>query len=679
MAIVGASIAVRAVVGWLRATPMFFPDEYTYAALGRSLAEGAGPTIRGGSVHLPALLQPLVTAPAWFVADIELAYRIVQTMGAVAMSVAAVPVFLLARRLGLAQPVALALAGLAVAGPALLYASWILSEPFAYPLMLTAALAGTAALSRPSRPAQLAFVGLAVLAAFARLQFAVLPLCFMAAIVLMGLRERRLRASLRQQVLPLGLFVVPVIALLAGGLERALGLYRGILGFHVDPLAILVWVGRDAMVLVYASGWILVPGALIGLALALARPRSRVELAFAALVVPLAIALFLEAGFIAANEAQRIEERYLFYLLPLFAICFGLYASRGWPLRTAHALVAGALVTLSARIPLAGYVAGDKSESPFLLAAAELERSLGSAGAGSLAAAVLAAVLSGAAVAASRRPRRATGLVLALALMASVAAWAGAARFDHRNAARVRAEYLPADRSWVDQAAHEPSLVLNPASEAGSATQELFWNRSVQRLLRLPGTDPIDGFRAPLLHFRRDGLLVSEGRRVTGDLLVDRDGATLRLRGAHVIRSSTRYDLWRTDGRARAALYALGRYFDGWLAPRGQITIWPANGRRLAGQLVMTLSARHASGIRLEREGVPTKLLWLGAGASRRVSLAVCSNGPYVLTFVAERFRLVGTRVVSVRSSDPIFRGDARACISSGDGDRPIKKAWARR
>src|SRR5688500_10700206 len=95
-AAVGArGVALRLVAGWLRITPELFPDEYTYAELGRSLASSGRPLVRGGPADFPALLQPLLTAPAWLIADVQAAYRVVQALGAVAMSLAAVPTYLL--------------------------------------------------------------------------------------------------------------------------------------------------------------------------------------------------------------------------------------------------------------------------------------------------------------------------------------------------------------------------------------------------------------------------------------------------------------------------------------------------------------------------------------------------------------------------------------------------------
>ena len=55
-----------------------------------------------------------------------------QAIGAL-MSLAAVPVFFLCRRLALTDGWALAIAFFTVAVPDLLYASWIVAEPVAYP------------------------------------------------------------------------------------------------------------------------------------------------------------------------------------------------------------------------------------------------------------------------------------------------------------------------------------------------------------------------------------------------------------------------------------------------------------------------------------------------------------------------------------------------------------------
>ena len=80
-------------------TPRYFPDEYLYSALARSLAHGSL-QIRGEPAHFPALLESIVTAPVWLTGGIELPFRLVQLVHAIVAALAVVPVFAVARRLG---------------------------------------------------------------------------------------------------------------------------------------------------------------------------------------------------------------------------------------------------------------------------------------------------------------------------------------------------------------------------------------------------------------------------------------------------------------------------------------------------------------------------------------------------------------------------------------------------
>src|SRR5207247_1356994 len=72
-----------------------------YSELSRSIASTGHPLVRGGASHFPALLQPLLTAPAWFADDVATAYRLAQAIDATVMALAAIPVYVLARRLAL--------------------------------------------------------------------------------------------------------------------------------------------------------------------------------------------------------------------------------------------------------------------------------------------------------------------------------------------------------------------------------------------------------------------------------------------------------------------------------------------------------------------------------------------------------------------------------------------------
>ena len=81
-----ASFLLRFVAALWHTTPLYFPDEYIYSGIARSLAESGKPLIRGSSAHFPALLEPLLAAPFWLTHDPALAYRLTQAENALAMS-----------------------------------------------------------------------------------------------------------------------------------------------------------------------------------------------------------------------------------------------------------------------------------------------------------------------------------------------------------------------------------------------------------------------------------------------------------------------------------------------------------------------------------------------------------------------------------------------------------------
>ena len=638
-------------------SPNYFPDEYLYAELARSLLESGRPAVRGIEIGFPSLLQPILTAPTWLAGDVLVSYRLTQALGAFAMSLVALPVFALGRKVGLGRPLALAAAALSLAVPDLLFASWVMAEPFAYPLFVGVVLAGTAALSEPSRRRGLLLVSLVALAAFARAQFAILPLCFVAAVVLVGLRERRLRFVIREQALPLGIFAGVGLTAALIGVGRVLGLYSSALDGRADPVELLERIGVNALVLAYASGWILVPGALLGLALVLGRPRTRAELAFGALFLTTAVALLLEAGL--AGAVENAQERYVFYVLPLAAIAFCLYAARGWPARAPLALVASLLIAASSLVPLAGLTAAEgKTQSPFLLAAFRFEEAFGSPGSGSLAVAAAAAVLGIAVIVLSARPALATSVALAAALTASVAASVGAVAFDNRNSASVRAAFLPAERSWVDRAGFdEVTLVRAPEGIRTEALEQLFWNRSVDRVVLLPGAGEVDHFQSSSLTLGNEGSLRSEGRPLAGPVLVDGYGGTIVLANAERVASSQSFTLWRPRGPARMSLYMAGRYSDGWLAGIGRLYLWPERtGGPIERRVSLTLTAPPgAKGmtIRLQEPGRRPLDVPLVPGRPRTVAFDVCSRGAWQMTYGSTLRGFVGTRVVSAQSTEP--------------------------
>ncbi|MFN2628884.1 MAG: hypothetical protein ABR569_09655 [Gaiellaceae bacterium] len=652
----GLGFIVRLALVWARATPNYFPDEYLYAALGRSLAALGAPSVRGHSAHFPALLQPLLTAPAWRVGSLEVGYRIVQALGAAAMTLAAVPSYLLARRLGIARGTGVVVGALTLLVPDALYAGLVVAEPFAYPLALGAAATGIAAIARPSARAQVLFLVFAVLAAFARAQFAVLPACFVLAVVVVGLRRRALMIVLRQQRLSLATIGLAAASTGILAAARGLGYYSSAGHLHADPLVAGKAIGVNLAILLFAGGWVLAPGAAIGLALAVTRPRSREELAFGSFTLALGAALLVEAAL--WGDTAMVQERYLFYVLPLFATGFALFASRGWPHARIHAVLALGLVVLAARMPLSGYARpGADDHSPFLLAVQWLQPLLGGPTGSAVLVASIATVLALAVGAAGFCPRLATPLALSLALAVSAAASAGTFAFDRANSVQVLHRYLPVDPAWVDHAGLGPTtLVTAYGGRPTDAEEQLFWNRSIQRVAILPGASPPDRLAADPLRIGRSGELLANGMVLRGPLLVDGYAGTIILRGARRVGDAPHFRLWRPAGTPRVALYAPGRYFDGYLGGAGAILIWP-QGETLAGWLELHVSA------------LPGNQLELKLGARRvaagRVRVRVCSVGRWSVSFNARTQKILGGRPVSGRASVPRFVPDPRACPTS--------------
>ena len=662
-ALVALSSVIHAALAWRRATPGYFPDEYMYAELGRSLLETGTPLVRGESGQFLPFLYPLLTAPAWLWEDVEVAYRTVQAFNAVGMSLAAIPVFLLARRLQVGDRLALVAAALAVVLPELLYSSSLLAESLAYPLALAAVAAAVAVIERPVLRLQLAFLACSGLAAFSRLQLAVLPLCYLAAIVAVGVRERRLRTMLREHWLAAGATVAFVTGGLGLGLVGSLGLYGNLTAYSVDPVGAAKAIGVNALVLGYAVGWAIVPGALLGLALALARPRGREEFAFGVVVLSLLMSLLIQAAVV--GDVGRVQERYAIYALPLLICLFVLYAARGWPQLRLHALVAAVAATAAAVVPLAGYAAGGGAGLSFVLVSLqELERLLGDVGLASLAFAAAATIASALVlVAASMRPR--LGTVAALAVTAAVGAGMTATTSAHYEGSRaaVRATYLPADPSWVDAAGSGPvTLLVAPRSTRGDLHTTLFWNRSVERLILLDDAASPDPFAAPSADLDDAGHLVG----TTGLVLADTYGSSVVLRNAVRLAAGPTKTLWRSRSTPQLQLTMTGRYFSGALSGEGGIRVWPEHaGGKLEGWLELDLSAPSGTAplpFRLELPDGRSIEHRIRGGRATTIRVPVCAAGAWKAPFTAGTVAIVhGTRV-GLSSSEPRLVDDAAAC-----------------
>lgn len=665
--LVAISVVVRVVAGFLRTTPMYFPDEYRYAELSRSLASSGHLFVRGAPAHFLPLLAPILTAPVWLLGTVGESYRAVQVINSVAVSLAAVPVYLMARQLGLGRRSAAAAAALALTVPALLYSSYILAEPIAYPLVLAAMAAGVRALDRPSRGRLAAFVVFVLLAAFARLQFAVLLPCFLVALVALIVRERRFGQTMRDHWRGAVLLLLATAGLAAAGPARNTGYYPSIFQISVHPGPLASSLGRNAIVLVFASGLVLVPGAILGLVYSVRRPTSRPELAFGLLTGTLTAALILQASVYGAPTLA--QERYTFYVLPLWPLLFLLYARRGWPRKAYQALIALALLACALVTPLTTMALGDgELHSPVLYAVVRLRAAMGdNAGTASVVVVLAAALFAAAVACVSAWPRIRTPLALSAAAAFACATSVGAYSFDQITARQIKDAYAGPDPSWVDDAGVTGTrLVLIPGDMKTDALEQLFWNRSVDRVVILAGARKIDSFALDTGKVARDGRLLVDGRPLATPVLFDEYGATVQLQDGRRLGGGPTSVLYQPNGPVRLRLLAIGSFRNGWLAQRGVFAIWPDTGRaRLAGyvRLRVTVAKRP---VRMRFRGAGTHVTFrIPAGSTRTLTIPVCSNGPAAMTFKATATgALPDHRRTSARSTPPSFVPDPTACAS---------------
>jgi Dolichyl-phosphate-mannose-protein mannosyltransferase len=645
--VVALSALGRSLVALAHPTPIYFPDEYIYSSLSRALAATGRPLVRGTSAHFPALVEPLLAAPLWAIGPLTTAYRLVQVENAVLMSLAAVPVYLLARRLELKPGYALFCAAFAVAIPDLGFSSFVVSDPAAYTVALFALYAGLVALQAPSGRAQLAFVALAALAALTRLELVVLAPAFVVAAFVLDRRE-----ALSRHRLPLLLFAGAAVVLGALG-TASLGYYKDV--YRLRPnLEFLRWAALDLLFLSLTAGVALVPGAVTGLL----TTRERRDRAFAALAVPFALAVMFEAALYAGGGSDRFKERYLFVLVPLLPLAFGLYLRQGRPHRLATTAIAAALAAGALALPLSGYVKGNGyDDSPLLWCYLELQWLVGSPWA-SVAVAVCA--LAGAAVAirvayggwAWAAPACATVLVLALSL--------GATRFDSTISNQFRRQLVAPSPSWVDAARVGPvAAIETDLAPTPALLEQLFWNGSIDREL-LFGSSPsaTDTFPTGGLTVLPDGELAAVAGRTVQPLrtafLFQGFEVSARFGGARRVASFSSFTLWRPAGTPRLETYELGRYWDGWLAPQGGLEAWP--GRAVSGVVSFTLSLPRSRPAPVTLR-IGSREYRVAPGSSVEVRIPFHGRGPWSAAFtaVSGAGRLPDNRNVSVRSTLPLF------------------------
>ena len=328
--------------------PFIFADELIYSELAKGLSETLTPSVREVATQSYGLLYSALLAPSYALFEsVTHAYEVMKATNAVVMSLAAIPTYLLARRV-LSPGSSFLAAVLALLVPSMAFTGTIMTENAFYPLFLCCALAIVRALERPSAGRQLTVLGLIGLAFLTRAQAVVLLPAFVTAIAGVALLDAQ-AASGRISVLA----VVrgfrpfrPTGLALGGGLLLVLAyeLFRGlspleILGAYrpaierFSPTALPRWLLYHLGELDLYLGVVPFAAFLVMVAIAARRSESSRPLRLlvatsASLVFWLALSV---ASFATLPEIARIHERNLFYVAPLFLVFFLVWLERGLP------------------------------------------------------------------------------------------------------------------------------------------------------------------------------------------------------------------------------------------------------------------------------------------------------------------------------------------------------------
>jgi hypothetical protein len=643
------STVVRLAVATTFDVPWITPDEMIYGLVGESLWETGELSVRGIAIPYLSLLTPALVGLPLTLDDLELGVALAQALQALAMSLAAVPVYLWTRRLA-GRGWALTAATLALLPPALWYGGLLMTEALYYPLV-TAALLGLARmLERPALERQGIFLLFVSLAAAVRLQALIL---LPALVLAIGLHAwfGRSTATVRRLspiLVLVGLASVALVTLYAAGRSDVLGAYGEIAEStpsSTGVLSQLTW-HAGALVVMTLGLPLLATATLVVLATLYgeANPSLRAFLAVAAAYVVLLVG---QVSVFAVGYLGHVSERYLVTALPPLLVGLCAWIGRGAPRPAAVVapLAAASIVLVStlppSRVGTASSAHDGLTTLPYvrLTDPGETAFRLGFAAFAILAAAVFAFL-----------PRRFLTTAVAVLALGFVATSTLAAREIDRFSALERAHDLgAADPRWVDAADVPGPVLLVDTGEQPStaAARTTFWNRSVRRLLRLEGV-PEQALPQQVFAIRRDGAIVDA--RTTAEISEPYAvlPVSMVVRGERLATSTATEiapgsGLWRIEEPLRLVSRATGFTPVGDFR-RAQVVVY----RCAPGTLELTLLGKDGLPVRLTVNGFPWETVEIPAngawrGTVRPLGFAIAS-APCVIGLESEG--LVGsTRV----------------------------------
>ncbi len=565
------SLALRVVSPWIMV------DELVYSDMARSFASTGHFALRGVHANY-GFVYPLLLSPVYAIFNaVPDAYQWARVVNALVICSVVLPTFLLARRV-VKPTYALVAAALAVAIPPMVYIGTLMTENAFYPVFLWLAFALVAALERPTARRQLVLLAMCVLAFVTRAQaVALIAAVVSAPLVLAWIergRPRRLSAWKPLYGLVAAGAVLAIVVEVARGRSpsQILGGYSVTTSSSYHVWAALRWILYHVAAL-DLSLFVLPFAALIVL-VANARHLDRPLRVFCAAAAALSVWLTIEVGLFASTWSQRIEERNLFYLAPLFLIALLAWIERGQP-KPARAVVAaaGVAAALPAAIPFVSLMnINAQSDTLFLQPWWYLGDRV--AGRSNIA---LIVVVTAVALAACFLwlPRRYAPLLPALVALGFFLTWLPLELWIHSFPRLSSAAYstgVSAPRAWVDNAVGPNSDVtlVYSGNNPYRGWENEFWNRSIKRVYDY-GTDTNliqgGGERRLTVQGSTGNLLDASGKPIHAQYVLADIG--LQIAGARLAEDGyQRMALYRVDGVLRTETSITGWFNDSWTGKR---------------------------------------------------------------------------------------------------------------
>jgi Dolichyl-phosphate-mannose-protein mannosyltransferase len=619
--VVVLSTAIRIAIGRRMVAPWIMVDELVYSELAKSFAETGRFAWREEAINAYGPVYPLLLSPAYLIHDaVPVAYAAAKAMNALLMTMAAVPAYAIARRV-VSVPLALLAAVLAVSVPSMLYTGTLMTENAFYPVFLLAAYALVLVLERPTPLRQGLLLGAVGLAYATRVQAVALLPAIATAPLLLAWYDRRGWRSLRAYrvlwtALGAGTALVLAAQLARGrSVKEVLGAYEAAGNFDYSAGPILRWLLYHVAGLDLYLG--VVPFAAFLLLLVLGRQLDRRLQALLAATAAVTFWLVLEvAAFASLPTVQRIEERNMFYVAPLFFAALLAWIERGAPRpQPPTAIAAGAAALLPALIPYRTLIGvSAQSDTLVLLPWWWLQDHVIDLSQVWIAALVLGVGLGAAFALVPRRYALALpGVVLVLYAVTLPAIENGRHGVRMASLGALFQGITTGTRDWVDRAVGrdaDVAFLWSGRSDAFTLWQNEFFNRGVGPVYELE--NPLGGGlpSTAVAIGRKDGLLRDpEGHPIRSEYVLTDDFVPLA--GREVARDSLKgVVLLRTAGPLRATQLVSGLYVgdtwsrrtatyerlrcrggavavdlltDGRLFPRGQ-TVTARVGRRVAAR-----------------------------------------------------------------------------------------------